>query len=135
MRMFLKMQAAGPVLYAEVSGELRLERARPLYRQVLDEYARAPAAGIIIDCRQLRGTLTPLQRYELGVHLFESQVEIIEAGGVPPRIVIVALPPLFDRGMLMESVAVNRGAQFRAVESLDEAAQWLGVEPSLLPGG
>lgn len=135
MRMFLKMQAAGPVLYAEISGELRMDRAKALYRQVLDEYGRAATTGIVIDCRELRGTLTPLQRYEHGVHLFDSQIEIIEAGGVPPRIVIVALPPLFDRGMLMESVAVNRGAQFRAVESLEEAAQWLGVEASLFRGG
>lgn len=133
MRMSLKMQAAGPVLYAEISGELRMDRVKALYRQVLEEYGRVAAAGIVIDCRELRGTLTPLQRYELGVHLFDSQVEIIERGGVPPRVVIVAVPPLFDRGMLMESVAVNRGAQFRAVESLEEAAQWLGVEASLLP--
>ncbi|MBD0320755.1 MAG: hypothetical protein ICV87_10505, partial [Gemmatimonadetes bacterium] len=69
---------------------------------------------------------------ELGVHLFDSQIEIIERGGAPPRVVIVAVPPLFDRGMLMESVAVNRGAQFRAVESLEAAAEWLGLKRSLL---
>ena len=133
--MFLETQVAGPVLYAAIRGELRVERARALYRQVLDEYARAGTTGIIIDCRELRGSLSPVQRYDLGIHLFDSQMEIIEAGGAPPRVVIVAVPPLFDRGMLMESVAVNRGAQFRAVESLGEAAEWLGVEASVLPAG
>jgi hypothetical protein len=57
---------------------------------------------------------------------------MIESGHVPPQMAIVAVPPLFDSGMLMESVAVNRGARLRAVQSLEEAAEWLGMDPAAL---
>jgi hypothetical protein len=132
--MFLEMQVVGPVLRARVHGELHLGRAKDFFRQMLDEHTRSGTRKILIDCRHLRGALTPTQRYELGVHLFSGHLQMIEGGIVAPQIAVVAVPPLFDPGMLMESVATNRGAQFRAVQTLDDAARWLGIDPSSLEG-
>ncbi|HEX8359750.1 MAG TPA: hypothetical protein VF613_06580 [Longimicrobium sp.] len=130
--MFLEMRVVSDVLYAEVSGEVCVKAARELFSQMMAEYVRAGAKCILIDCRRVEGTLGVMQRYELGVELYNGHLRMIESGYVPPRIAIVAVPPLFDSGMLMESVAVNRGARFRAVQSLEEAAQWLGMDAAEL---
>jgi hypothetical protein len=55
--MFLEMRVVGPVLYAEVSGEVCVKTARELFGQVLAEYVRAGARCILIDCRRVVGTL------------------------------------------------------------------------------
>ena len=132
--MFLEMRVAGPVLYAEVRGELSVTKAKEFFRQMLGEHSRAGTRKILIDCRRVCGSLTPTQRYELGIQLSAGHVQMIEGGSVPPEVAVVAVPPLFDRGMLMESVAINRGARFRAVQSLDEAAEWLAVDAASLLG-
>lgn len=133
-KMFMDVRVAGPVLQVAATGEVSVQEAKELYTRMLDEHVGAGTRAILIDCRELKGVLTMMQRYELGVQMFDGHLRMIEAGRVPPRIAVVAVPPLFDPGMMMESVAVNRGAQFRAVQSLEEAARWLEIDPALLPG-
>lgn len=132
MTMTLETWIADSVLYARVDGEADAALGREFFRRALAEHFAAGTQSILADCRTVRGTLNPTQRYDLGVELYQGHLQLIESGVVPPRIVIVAVPPLFDPGMLMESVAVNRGARFRAVQTIEEAAAWLGVEVSSL---
>lgn len=130
--MLLEMRAAPPLLYAEISGEVCVKQARELFERLMGEYVRTGSECILIDCRRVVGTLTVMQRYDLGLQLYDGHLRMIESGRVPPQIAIVAVPPLFDSRMLMESVAVNRGARLRAVQTLEEAASWLGMDPAAL---
>ncbi len=130
--MLLETRVAGPVLYAGVSGEVCMKAARELFGRLMAEYVRTGAKCILIDCRRVTGTLEVMQRYEMGMELYNGHLRMIEGGHVPPQIAIVAVPPLFDRGRLLESVAVNRGARLRAVQTLEEAALWLGMDPAEL---
>lgn len=132
MTMTLETRVAGPVLYCDIRGELNLAMGKELFQKMLAEHFARGTRSILIDCRTVRGTLGSTQRYDLGVEMFKGHLQMIESGVVPPRIVVVAVPPLFDPRMLMESVAVNRGARFRAVQTIEEAAEWLEVEPASL---
>lgn len=130
--MLLETRVVPPVLYAEVSGGVSVKQARELFGRLLGEYVRTESKCILVDCRRLAGTLSVMERYDLGLQLFDGHLQMIESGRVPPQIAIVAVPPLFDGGRLMESVAVNRGVRLRAVQTLEEAASWLGMDPSAL---
>jgi hypothetical protein len=130
--MQLKMQEAAGVLYAEVRGELDLQMAMGLYLQLVERWRAIATAAIVIDCRGLTGTLSDMQRYEVGVAVAASYSGMRDDGRAP-RIAMIAQPPLIEPRRFIETVASNRGALLRAFESIREAAEWLDVDAALLP--
>lgn len=127
-------EAAGDVLYVRVEGEMDLPQALRLYERLLAYWRTTGATSLLIDCLRVTGTLSDVQRYEAGTRLAASYAEVRAWGGVPPRIAIVAVPPLFDRRRFLQTVASNRGAVLAAFETLEEGAAWLGLDPARLTG-
>lgn len=130
--MQMRTAATDAVLYARVAGELDLPRAMRLYQELIQRWRADETPGILIDCRPLVGSLTDLQRYEVGVQVAGSYAALREAGGALPRIAMLALPPLIEPRRFIQTVASNRGARLRAFESVAEAAEWLGVDPAVV---
>jgi hypothetical protein len=120
------------VLVVEVTGQIDTREAVAFGRAVLQEHARLGTTGILIDARKVQGELAPLDRYQLGVEAAALQHEFQPSDAMPPRIAIVATPPLFDSRRLLETVALNRGAILHSFQSLDEAARWMHLDPALL---
>jgi hypothetical protein len=130
--MRLRTRELGDVLYAEVEGEVELPLAMELYQQLVRQWSSSGATGILIDCRRLTGTLTDMQRYEIGVAVAASYGAIRDETSRLPRIAMVAHPPLLEPRRFIQTVASNRGALLHAAETIEEAARWLGLDPSLL---
>jgi hypothetical protein len=130
--MEMRIQATKKLLYASVAGALDLPRALVLYDQLIETWRAGTAEAILLDCRQLRGTLSDLQRYEIGVKVAASFTAMREWGGPLPRMAMVAHPPLIEPRRFIQTVAGNRGALLQAFESLDEAAASLELEPALV---
>jgi hypothetical protein len=130
--MELRIREAPGVLYAAAAGELDLPRAITMYQRLISRWRTGEPMPIVIDCRPLRGTLTDMQRYEIGLQVAASYAPIRESGRTPPRIAMVALPPLIEPRRFIQTVASNRGALIGAFESLREAAEWLGLDPAEL---
>jgi hypothetical protein len=134
LHLHARTREAESVLCAEVSGEMDLPEALGLYERLLERWKGTGTRSILIDCRAVTGTLSDVQRYEAGARLAASYAEVRGWGGVPPRVAIVAVPPLFDRRGFMQTVASNRGAVLGAFETMAEAAAWLDLDPSVLAG-
>lgn len=126
--MQVRTRDTGDVLYAEVQGEMELPRALALYDRLIERWRQTQATALLVDCARVAGTLTPVQRYEAGARVAASYSTIREWGGVPPRIAMVATPPLLDPNRFMETVASNRGALMRVFTTVEEAAGWLDLD-------
>jgi hypothetical protein len=133
--MTMKMRSAtvGSTIYAAGSGPVSVQHGKRLYQELLDDCLSSGCTGMLLDCRGLTGRLAPMGRYEFATFLADLHRERFGEGGVPPRIAIVAGAPLFDPKMFLETVAVNRGVELRAVTTLRDALAWLGVGPEVIP--
>lgn len=115
-------------LRAIVSGDYSLRAAQDIYDQAIKIAVAGGQTRILIDASRVTGTPTQDERYMLG--LFVAAEQRILASRTPPAEVQVAVygrQPLIDPERFGETVAVNRGANVKVSERLDEALSWLGV--------
>ena len=114
-------------LYASVTGELTVASAQDALRDLFSAAARQGEARMLIDVSRLHAEWGPQQRYEVGAFI-AAQVE--RSGShfpEDPRIAIYAVAPLMDPNRFTQRVAVNRGAQVRASDSMHELLSWLSA--------
>ena len=81
---------------------------------------------ILIDCREVIGEISTLDRYDIGVLL--SQLVYVKAEGKIIKVAFVAYEPIIDPKRFVEKVAVNRGADVKAFTNYEEAIEWLGIQ-------
>ena len=128
MTLTLDLDSRKHYLRATVSGAYSLRKAQ----DVLDDAVKAALAigqtRLLIDASGVTGAPTQDERYMLG--LFMAAEQRILASKTPPIEVQVAVygrQPLIDPERFGETVAVNRGANVKVSERMDEALAWLGV--------
>jgi hypothetical protein len=115
-------------LRAIVSGEYSLRSAQDIYDQAIKLAVARGQTRVLIDASRVTGAPTQDERYMLG--LFVAAEQRILASKTPPADVQVAVygrQPLIDPERFGETVAVNRGANVKVSERLEEALSWLGV--------
>ena len=71
---------------------------------------------VLVDIREMSGNPSIIDRYETGVRIAEVWGSKIKAAGVARRSMI---------NFMVETVAVNRGAEFRVFSDMDLALKWL----------
>jgi hypothetical protein len=104
-------------LYVIFRGNPVLEDAVELLRQTRDAAADGGKKAVLIDIREIEGTLSIMERYSMG-----SLVADILQG---LRVALVGKEPLIDRDRFGENVAINRGAEIRIFTDPDQAVAWL----------
>ena len=115
-------------LYATVTGELTVAAAQDGLRDLLGAAARYGQARILIDVSRLASSeWGPQERYEVGAFLAAEQNRIAARFPEEPRVAIYAVAPLMDPNRFTQRVAVNRGAQVRASDSMHELLSWLSA--------
>jgi len=94
-----------------------------LFFTMIDEVARRCVQEnlkkVLVDITAMEGSPSIIDRYETGVKIAEVWGSKIRAAGVARKSMI---------NFLVETVAVNRGADFKVFSDMDLAMQWL--EPS-----
>jgi hypothetical protein len=123
-------------LHVRVTGEFALDDANDCIDQILRAVAQHGSTKVLVDCRDLTGTLSTLDRYEHSVYAARELLRARETGvSGGTRFAYVARPPLLSNERFGETVASNRGANVTSTDSLQEALQWLevdaGDDPSL----
>lgn len=91
-----------------------------MLKQVMDHAAEHRAPKIVIDCIEVRGWLSTLERYNLGTNVFRQMQSL----GINPRVALVGTRPEVD-GFGMQ-VANSRGANGAVFDDLTPAMEWLG---------
>jgi hypothetical protein len=84
-----------------------------------------PTAAILVDGREMVGSLSDMDRYDIGV------AAALQRFGVP--VAVVGTEPLIDPGRLGEIVARNRGVNVRAFTDYDAACAWLRGQATSAP--
>jgi hypothetical protein len=122
MSISLKFEPHGGFLLCKASGEFNFEDACSMIQEVLAESGQRGATKVLVDCLQMGGSPTMVERYTLSEFLAR---EIVELKGFP-RLAFLGKEPLVDPNRFGELVATNRGVRMKTVEQMEDALNWLG---------
>ncbi|HEY7769362.1 hypothetical protein [Longimicrobium sp.] len=87
----------------------------------LESAARSGRRAVLIDALNVQGSLTTVERFELGSEIARAQ----RAQAAITAIVVVGHEPPLDPERFAETVAINRGAVGKSFTGLAEAEQWI----------
>ncbi len=126
----VRIIAASEFLQTTIEGTIALEGSEQILRQIADACREHDQHHVLIDATKLpaKSPLSLIDLYQLGSSL--------QAYGFGPSHRIALLCNLGEstqRAKFFELVAVNRGANVRVFDKIEDAWSWLSEEAS--PGG
>jgi len=128
MTLSVELQTRKHYLRAIVSGPYSLRTAQDAYDQIVKAAVEQGRTRILIDASGVTGAPTQDERYMLGLFVAaEQRILASKTPSVQVQVAVLARPPFTDPNRFGETVAVNRGANLKVSERLDEALAWLGV--------
>lgn len=115
---------------AVATGEFSLEEAERTFLELMDAVVRHKVEKILIDGREISGSLTVMERFSFGAFTADTvDASVMEGKVHNPQFAYVLAEPVLDPYRLGESVAMNRGMRIKMFEDVDDALQWLGLIP------
>ena len=110
-------------------GFIRFTDSRPVTAETIRQFCAeipklARSTGIfkiLVDDRKISDSISTMERFKYGAQIAEHFAGLKIAG--------VMKKPLLDPQRFGETVAVNRGGYIRVFETMEEASDWLGVDP------
>jgi hypothetical protein len=122
--MDMKTELQGEILRVTLTGKVDLSSSVRLLNRALDIAAEARTYKVLFEALALTGTLSTIERYELGLKVTEHLTQL----GTNPKIAFVgALPTVTGFGV---QVAQNRDVVVELFRSLPEALAWLDSWPA-----
>lgn len=123
----------GTYIVKEAHGLLRITDTRPVSGENIHDFcltipSQARALGIIkilVDLRGVTNTLSTMDRFRYAAEVAEHFQDL--------KVVFIQAPPLYDPQRFGESVAVNRGGDIHICTTLEEAFDWLNLDPAKYP--
>jgi hypothetical protein len=101
------------------SGPAVVTELMSLFRNLCEAAAERGCCRIVVDCQELQGSLSTVDKYMLGAEIATRS----QALNLTASFVVVGLPPLVDGfGAL---VASNRGLSAQVFRDLTEAIKWV----------
>ena len=125
MGISLKFEPHEEFLHCKASGDYGFEDACLMLRDVLAESAQRATTKVLVDCLQMDGSPTVIERYGLAEYLAHELIDHLSSRKRFPRLAFLGKEPLVDPNRLGEIVATNRGVQMKVVEQMEEAVKWL----------
>jgi hypothetical protein len=133
MALDCRFERMGPLLHATLRGAFTVADAKAAYRGLLDECVAGGAVVVLMDCREVEGDPTVMERFDFSEFVALENVAAVDAGRTAAlRVALVGGSPLIDPRRFGETVALNRGAWIKVTTELDEAVRWLEIDPSIL---
>ena len=125
MKIRYEVKKAADHTRVDAAGEFDVADARQVLAAAIEAALRHQHRKILVDCRQVTGTPSTLQRFEWA----ESVTRFYhrERSGVVIRMAIVGVEPLIDRDRFGQSIAQNRGLPVKITTKLEEALSWLEI--------
>jgi hypothetical protein len=122
--MDMKTQLQGDVLLVTLTGKVDLSLSVLLLNQAFDIAAATPAYKVLFNAHAVTGTLSTLERYELGSRVAAHITQL----GTSPKVAFVGVSPTVN-GFAVR-VAQNREVAVELFRDVPEGLAWLGRWPS-----
>ena len=106
-------------LFVELSGEYALSLFINAVHEISKQSEKEHLKKVLVDITKMTGSPSIIDRYETGV-------EISKYWGTKIQVAAVATESLIN--FSTETVAVNRGANFRVFIEMNAALKWLQIE-------
>jgi hypothetical protein len=116
----LSIKSRGDYLHVHASGVRTHATVTAITMQVFEAALDRGFPKVLVDVRQLEGRLGVLDSYLIVTQVFEQL-----RGKVLRKVVILDEQISSTRGRFIETVARNRGFNFRVFADLEEALTWL----------
>jgi hypothetical protein len=124
MEMQMQTEVQGGLLLVTLTGNVDLGSSVRLLTRVVDIASEKRAQKILFDGLALTGTLSSIERYELGTKVSAHIIHI----GSNPKIAFVGLLPTVDGFAVL--VAQNRDVTVELFRSIREGLEWLAKWPN-----
>ena len=109
-------------LHVQGSGTISPSSMQHFLSRVPDAARDADTQKVLVDARVTQGSLSIMERFEYATRLAEHFRGL--------KVAFVLHESLQDPGLFGESVAINRGGNIRVFTNLEEACEWLGINPA-----
>jgi hypothetical protein len=130
MNLTFKVFAASKLLRVEVTGDFSRAEALETIDPTLEVLIQHSLRKVLVDIRQVKGNPSTMDRYAFSVALAEKFNKACTSGAdASTRFGFVGKEPMVEKDRFGETVAVNRGLNLKVMEDMDEALQWLGIDP------
>ena len=131
MRMQLDITREENFLRVRVTGKFFLAEANDCVVEMFEAVAQHGVRRVLVDCRQLEGEPTTLERFFHATFAVREMDRFADAGVFRgTRFSYVGHEPLIDRNRFGQKVATNRGLNVMVSLSEREALQWLETDPA-----
>jgi hypothetical protein len=124
MKLRVDITIENQLLLAAAHGTLSFDASLGSLKRVLDQARQKQVSRILIDVLAVDGSLTTLERYELG----KQTAAYIKQHQMDPRIAFVGKPPAAD-GFGVR-VAQNRDVTTQMFPTRQQALNWLAAWPN-----
>lgn len=130
MSLQLSIENRGKYLYAALSGgAVDMAQAKELFKRILDSSVEHRVSRVLIDCRGVSTGISTTARFEFAGFMAEQQRRLLASSpSTASRIAFVGNPPLIDPERFGETVALNRGANVKVADNMDDALGWLDLD-------
>jgi hypothetical protein len=126
----MEARIEGPLYYVSLAGETDGPQAEDMYRAVLRECVAGGCSKLLLDCRELSGEFSTMDRFSFGKVVADENAALLAGGsGRQVRVALVGRLPLIEERRFGETVATNRGALVKVTQDLASAYRWLGLDP------
>ncbi len=113
-------------LYVKVSGTYEIEKAKELFKGIIDSADKFSLYNILVDYRGIKGSLSTMDNYEYAKHVANLlQNRIFQKKFPILRLAYLGSRPFLDISGFGETVAINRGATVLDTDNMQEAIDWL----------
>jgi hypothetical protein len=120
----------GQYICITLQGRFDIKVMQPGLPVLLKVLKEVHISKILLDCREMIGPFSRIDRYYVNVWLAGMNVEYESKDNKPLRIAAILDKTLVDPERFGETVARNHGLTTHIVTSAEEAFQWLDVAPS-----
>jgi len=116
-------------LLVRVTGDFSLTEANDTVVKVFEALIEHGVRKVLVDCRDLHGEPTTLERFVHATFAAHEMKQFSEAGlSRGTRFGYVGKEPLIDKSHFGETVAVNRGINVKISLDLNETLRWLEID-------
>jgi len=130
MSMNLDIAREKGFLRVRLTGEFSLAKANDRLVNVFEAVAQHGLRKVLVDCRQLKGEPTTLERFVHATFAVRQMDRFADTGIFRgTRFAYVGHEPLIDREHFGETVAANRGLNVKVTLTMQEALEWLQSRP------
>jgi hypothetical protein len=122
------MRIESKCLHVRVEGRFSLGAAQKAFVDVLEAALRRRVGLILFDARRVTGNPSTIDRFFYAKFTALTVALARQRHGIRnPKFAYVLKAPVLDPKRFGVTVAVNRGMNVQAFETLEEGRQWLGL--------